>query len=98
MRSYAFSSWGSLPNMVSNHMQIVHVVRQFHPAIGGLETVVRELAMSQHAKGHDVRIVTLDRIFNAPRAHRLPHFEKMDGLEIVRVPSFGFKRYPLAFS
>jgi alpha-1,3-mannosyltransferase len=84
--------------MVSNHMQIVHVVRQFHPSIGGLEAVVRELAMAQHAKGHDVRIVTLDRIFNAPHAHRLPHFEKMDGLEIVRIPYFGFKRYPIAFS
>lgn len=79
-------------------MQIVHVVRQFHPAIGGLESVVKELAMAQLANGHDVRVVTLNRIFNAQRAYRLPHVEWMQGLEIVRVPYIGFKRYPIALS
>lgn len=79
-------------------MRIVHVVRQFHPAIGGLENVVAQLAAAQHAKGHDVRVVTLDRIFNAPQAERLPRFERMNGLEIVRVPYFGSKRYPIALS
>jgi alpha-1,3-mannosyltransferase len=79
-------------------MRIVHVVRQFHPAVGGLEGVVKALATAQVAKGHDVRVVTLDRIFNAPKAERLPRFELIDGIEIVRIPYFGSKRYPLAFS
>ena len=52
-------------------MKIVHVVRQFHPAIGGLENVVRALAATQVTKGHDVRVVTLNCVFNAPRTGRL---------------------------
>lgn len=79
-------------------MRIVHVVRQFHPAIGGLEGVVKALATAQVAKGHNVRVVTLDRIFNAPKSERLPGTEALDGIEIVRIPYFGSKRYPIAFS
>lgn len=79
-------------------MRVVHVVRQFHPAIGGLEGVVKALATAQVAKGHDVRVVTLDRIFNTLQTARLPPHERLDGIEIVRVPYFGSKRYPFAFS
>ena len=46
-------------------MNIVHVVRQFYPAVGGLEGVVRELASAQVAAGHRVRVVTLNRVFGA---------------------------------
>ncbi len=79
-------------------MRIVHVVRQFHPAIGGLENVVKALATAQVGKGHDVRVVTLDRVFNTPRTERLPPSERLDGIEIVRIPFIGSKRYPIAFS
>lgn len=79
-------------------MRITHVVRQFHPAVGGLENVVASLASSQQANGHHVRIVTLDRIFNAPRSGRLPKFEWLGGIEIVRIPYFGSKRYPIALA
>ncbi|MBN8964665.1 MAG: glycosyltransferase, partial [Rhizobiales bacterium] len=79
-------------------MQITHVVRQFHPAVGGMENVVWELASAQITKGHSVRVVTLDRLFKSPRRERLPHRETCDGIEIVRIPFFGSTRYPLAFS
>jgi alpha-1,3-mannosyltransferase len=79
-------------------MRITHVVRQFHPAVGGLEDVVKNLANAQNAQGHDVRIVTLDRIFNSKKRARLPKHERRDGLEIVRVPFFGSRRYPIALS
>jgi alpha-1,3-mannosyltransferase len=79
-------------------MRIAHVVRQFHPAVGGLEDVVKNLAIAQNAKGHDVRIVTLDRIFNSKERAPLPKHERVDGLEIVRLPFFGSRRYPIAFS
>lgn len=79
-------------------MRIVHVVRQFHPAVGGLEGVVASLAAAQVAKGHDVRVVTLNRIFNSPGADRLPPIDWLGGVEIVRVPYFGSTRYPIAFS
>ena len=79
-------------------MRITHVVRQFHPAIGGMENVVENLARAQTAKGHQVRVVTLNRIFNAAKRHSLPHYEWSDGFEIVRISYFGSKRYPIAVS
>lgn len=82
------------PNF-SAEMRIVHVVRQFRPAIGGLEDVVWELATGQAAAGHRVRVVTLDRIFRSS-GERLPPRETEAGVEIVRIPFFGSSRYPIA--
>ncbi len=79
-------------------MRIVHVVRQFAPAIGGLENFVKDLAISQLNNGHNVRVVTIDRIFNSQHDERLPRLEWIDGIEIVRLPYFGSKRYPVALS
>lgn len=79
-------------------MRITHVVRQFHPAVGGMENVVENLASAQRANGHQVRIVTLDRVFNAPKPYRLPKQEWFNGFEVVRIPYFGSKRYPIALS
>ena len=79
-------------------MLIVHVVRQFHPGVGGLETVVRELASAQVKAGHRVRVVTLDRLFNVAGTQKLPAREMLDGIEIIRIAYFGSSRYPLAFS
>jgi len=77
-------------------MRIVHVVRQFHPSVGGLESAVLELAAAQIAEGHSVRVVTLDRLFNAPGAPKLPARERIAGAEVERIPFFGSPRYPLA--
>ena len=77
-------------------MNIVHVVRQFHPAVGGLESVVRDLASAQLAAGHRVRIVTLNRLFTAMQNGVLPSRDELDGVEVVRIPFFGSRRYPLA--
>jgi alpha-1,3-mannosyltransferase len=77
-------------------LNIVHVVRQFHPAVGGLESVVQELASAQVADGHRVRIITLNRLFNAMQAGVLPARDIIGGAEVIRVPFFGSPRYPLA--
>jgi len=77
-------------------MFIVHVVRQFHPAIGGMENVVHELAAAQAAAGHKVRIVTLNRLFRAKRRGVLPARQMIDGAEVIRVPFVGSPRYPIA--
>ena len=76
-------------------MKIVHVTRQYAPAIGGLEEVVQQLARAQIANGHDVRIVTLDRLFTQ-RDARLPHDDMRDGVKITRLPFAGSTRYPMA--
>jgi alpha-1,3-mannosyltransferase len=77
-------------------MRIVHVVRQFHPAVGGLENFVWELSCAQVACGHSVRVVTLDRLFNVEQREPLAQREELEGFEVVRIPFFGSRRYPIA--
>lgn len=77
-------------------MLIVHVVRQFHPGVGGLENGVRDLVTTQLAAGDRVRVVTLNRLFDTATPQKLPASELLDGIEIVRIPYFGSKRYPFA--
>lgn len=77
-------------------LQVVHVVRQFHPGVGGLENFVEQLATRQAAAGHRVRVATLDRIFHDPGKRCLPARGEHHGVEIVRMPFKGSQRYPLA--
>ncbi len=77
-------------------MFIVHVVRQFHPGVGGLENVVLELASAQALAGNRVRVVTLNRLFHDPKRSKLPATDELNGIEILRVPYFGSSRYPIA--
>ena len=77
-------------------LKIVHVVRQFAPAIGGLENFVAQLAMRQAATGHDVRVVTLDRVFAQENMKKLSATENYFGVEVVRIPFVGSTRYPIA--
>jgi alpha-1,3-mannosyltransferase len=79
-------------------MRIVHVVRQFHPSVGGFESVVYELAATQLVDGHVVRVVTLDRLFKTDTPGTLPAREVVAGIEIIRIPYFGSTRYPIAVS
>jgi alpha-1,3-mannosyltransferase len=79
-------------------MYIVHVVRQFDPAVGGIENVVQELASAQVAAGHRVRVITLNRLFKAKHRGVLPANDVIKGAEVIRIPFFGSPRYPLAFS
>lgn len=76
-------------------MRIVHVVRQYAPSVGGLEAVVQRLATEQRSRlGHDVTVVTLDRLFADPHT-RLPARETIDGIEVHRLAWAGSSRYPL---
>jgi len=77
-------------------MKIVHVVRQFYPLIGGIENVSLNLAMEQKRQGHTVSVITLNRSFfdNV----RLSTEDEYEGINIKRIPFYGSKRYPLAFS
>lgn len=79
-------------------MRIVHVIRQFHPSVGGLENVAFELAAAQVAEGHWVRVVTLDRLFNSENGARLPATDRVSGIEVVRIPYVGSTRYPISWS
>ncbi|WP_434053741.1 MAG: glycosyltransferase family 4 protein [Roseibium sp.] len=74
---------------------VVHVVRQFLPNIGGLEDVVKNLALQQKNRFADVRVVTLDRLFTDPGT-TLPGHDVVDGIDVVRIPYHGGSRYPIA--
>jgi alpha-1,3-mannosyltransferase len=78
-----------------NGRLIVHVVRQFLPNRGGLEDVVANLCRQALRHGYRVRVVTLDRLFSDP-AQVLPERERIDGIDIVRIPWKGSSRYPVA--
>lgn len=77
-------------------LKIIHITRQFAPGVGGLENFVKDLALKQVRDGHDVRTVSLDRIFNAKMPGQLPPREILRGIDIRRIPFFGGKRYPIA--
>ena len=77
-------------------MRVVHVVRAFHPAVGGLEGAVLSLARHQLARqGIGASVVTLDRLFSRP-GEALPHRDHVDGVRVTRLPWRGSTRYPLA--
>jgi alpha-1,3-mannosyltransferase len=75
-------------------ISVTHVVRQYLPSIGGMEEVVRNIALHQLRRGQRVRIVTLDRLFRNT-SERLPAREQIEGIEVVRLPYHGSSRYPL---
>lgn len=75
-------------------MRIAHVVRQFHPSVGGMEDVVRHVVRHQLGAGHRPLVVTLDRLFRqAGRA--LPERDEVEGVPVLRLPFSGSPRYPL---
>jgi alpha-1,3-mannosyltransferase len=76
-------------------IKVTHVVRQYLPSIGGMEEVVRNIAMHQVRKGYqNIRIITLDRLFRNAR-EQLPAREIIDGIEVIRLPYYGSSRYPI---
>ncbi len=75
-------------------MEIIHVVRQYYPAIGGLENFVRALAEQQVRQGLKVKVVTLDRSFSTNELF-VP-IEVVNGVNIVRIGFKGSIRYPIA--
>jgi alpha-1,3-mannosyltransferase len=77
-------------------MKILHIVRQFYPCIGGVENFVYNLAKEQIALGNQVKVLTLNKNFQNDEL--LLRQEIYDNISIMRIPFFGSKRYPLAFS
>ena len=76
-------------------MRVLHVVRQFHPAVGGLEAVVHALSVAQRRAGIEAEVLTLDREFRNPR-NRLPKQDVVDGVPVRRIGYIGSTRYPIA--
>ena len=75
-------------------MRVLLVARVYWPNIGGIERHVQWLGEALVARGHSVRVVTLDRAFEDGRG--LPAEELHNGIAIRRIPFAGSTRYPLA--
>lgn len=69
--------------------RIVHLAQRFHPATGGAETYVREIAFEQARRGHAVTVLTTEHP-GAPRVERMG-----DGagasIDVVRFPTRHWK-------
>ena len=76
-------------------MNVVHVVRQYLPSVGGLEEVVRNLAQQQLRGGHyRPTVLTLNRVFRTGGT-LLPANETLGGVAVRRLAYTGSERYPL---
>lgn len=79
---------------LGSRMNIVHVVRQYAPAVGGLENFVRSLAEQQARQGMSVTVITLNRNYSTGVSYS--ESEELNGVNIIRVPFRGSQRYPIA--
>ena len=72
-------------------MDVIHIVRQFSPAIGGLENFVLQLAKEQKTAGLTVSIITLNKVFHTDQA--LDDIASIDGIKVRRLAYFGSYKY-----
>ena len=76
-------------------MRVLHVVRQFHPSVGGLEDFVLALTKQQRKEGIEAEVATLDRLTRGS-GERLPSRDTVDGVPVRRIGYFGSAKYPIA--
>jgi hypothetical protein len=68
---YQHTTLHNLNKVLWAFMRITHVVRQYVPYHGGLETSVHNLARQQVKLGHSVKVVTLARRLHG-QSEKLP--------------------------
>lgn len=76
-------------------MRILHIVRQFPPAVGGLENFVLCLASAQLKAGLKPEVLTLDTVFHGDGA-TLPARDSVEGVPVTRIGWVGSYKYPVA--
>lgn len=76
-------------------MRILHIVRQFAPAVGGLENFVSCLAASQLKAGLEPEVLTLNTVFHGDGA-TLPAQDTVAGVPVMRIGWAGSYKYPVA--
>jgi alpha-1,3-mannosyltransferase len=77
-------------------MNILQLTRQFLPAQGGTEAVVKGLGVALRQRGHTVQVATLQRNFATGVVAPTRSVEA--GLSVHRMRHLGSRRYPMAFS
>ncbi len=74
----------------ARRLRVLHVVRQYAPARGGLETYVEQLTARQRRR-HHVHVLTLNKVFGTDDT--LPRFERLDGVPVHRVGWRGTRQF-----
>jgi len=77
-------------------MKILQITRQYAPSTGGLASAVEGLSRAVQEAGHEVRIVTLRKIFET--GEEAPAESTIDGVNVSRIRHWGSRRYPIATS
>lgn len=75
-------------------MKILQITRQYLPSTGGVESSVEGLSHAVQDAGHEVRIVTLKKIFGT--GEDAPAKSVINGLNVTRIGHWGSRRYPIA--
>jgi alpha-1,3-mannosyltransferase len=75
-------------------MKILHVIRQYHPAVGGAERFAADLSTRLVARGHQVEVVTLNKRWRD--GLRLPDHEIINDIPVHRIPYIGTPLFFLA--
>jgi len=73
-------------------VRILHVVRQFAPAIGGLESYVKSMAAHQQNQGHVCEVLTLNKLFHGG-SQALPARERVEGVSVRRAAFIGHQKF-----
>lgn len=79
---------------MARKLKIAHLVRQYYPSVGGLETYVAQLVQRQSVR-HRVYIITLNRVFGSKA--RLRSVERSGRAIIIRVPYLGVREFFIPF-
>ncbi|SDK28527.1 alpha-1,3-mannosyltransferase [Ferrimonas sediminum] len=77
-------------------LKVAHIVRQFHPGVGGLEKFVMSLVQAQRQAGVNARVISLNRLFHQHHTPSLPQNEIINGIEVKRIGYQGSYKYPIA--
>src|SRR3990167_5069419 len=71
--------------------KIVHLTAYFAPHTGGTEKYVKDVAIGQAARGHDVTVISC----NVPESAHAPADEVIEGVKIKRLPAKDFLYLPV---
>ncbi len=75
-------------------MKILYLVNHFYPCLGGVEKVALELAKGMGKRGHEVKVVCLNKCWREGK--KLKENENVEGIEVKRIPFLNLRYYKVA--
>ncbi|MGB9622247.1 MAG: glycosyltransferase family 4 protein, partial [Candidatus Bathyarchaeia archaeon] len=75
---------GKKNHSASEEMRVVHIAPFYHPVVGGVEDVIKHIAEYMANRGHEVYVVTYNRLRRSGFGS-LPREEVINGVRIIRL-------------